>query len=69
MSNGETPTVGLAKLLQDERFLVSKHQRDFSWPVDDVTLLIDDVEAAIDRGDKQYFVGLVVFMGLKNPSG
>jgi len=64
---GETPTTGLAKLLQDERFLVPTHQRDFSWSVDEVALLIDDVEAAYDRKDEQYFVGLMVFMGSEGP--
>ena len=40
-----------------------KHQRDFSWSVDEVTLLLDDVDAAYDRQDQQYFLGLVVFIG------
>jgi hypothetical protein len=63
---GEAPTPGLGKLIQDERFSVPSHQRDYSWSTDDVALLLDDVEAAKDRGDKQYFVGLMVFMGSEN---
>ena len=64
---GEAPASGLGKLLQDERFLVPTHQRDYSWSVDEVALLLDDVEAAYDRGDKQYFIGLMVFMGADGP--
>lgn len=64
---GEAPASGLGKLLQDERFLVPTHQRDYSWSIDEVALLLDDVEGALDRGDKQYFVGLMVFMGSEGP--
>ena len=64
---GEAPASGLGKLLQDERFLVPTHQRDYSWSVDEVALLLDDVEAAHARGDKQYFIGLMVFMGSEGP--
>jgi Protein of unknown function DUF262/Protein of unknown function (DUF1524) len=60
---GEAPGAGIGKLLQDERFIVPTHQRDYSWSVSEVSLLLDDVEAAIDRKDRQYFVGLMVFMG------
>lgn len=64
---GEAPATGLGKLLQDERFIVPTHQRDYSWKVDEVTLLLDDIEAACDRKDKQYFIGLMVFMGAEGP--
>ena len=64
---GEAPASGLGKLLQDERFLVPTHQRDYSWSVDDVAILLDDVEGAFDRKDRQYFVGLMVFMGSEGP--
>src|SRR5216683_7723009 len=64
---GEAPASGLGKLLQDERFLVPTHQRDYSWSVDEVSLLLDDVEAAFDRRDKSYFIGLMVFMGAESP--
>lgn len=64
---GEAPASGLGKLLQDERFLVPTHQRDYSWSVSEVSLLLDDVETAFDRKDKQYFVGLMVFMGSEVP--
>ena len=60
---GEASASGLGKLLQDERFLVPTHQRDYSWSVSEVALLLDDVQSAYDRADKQYFVGLMVFMG------
>jgi hypothetical protein len=64
---GELPASGLGKLLQDERFLVPTHQRDYSWSVGEVSLLLDDVEAAYDRRERQYFVGLMVLMGAEGP--
>jgi Protein of unknown function DUF262 len=64
---GEAPASGLGKLVQDERFAVPSHQRDYSWSVDEVSLLLDDIEAALVRGDKQYFVGLMVFLGAEGP--
>jgi hypothetical protein len=58
----EAPASGLGKLLQDDRFIVPTHQRDYSWKIDDVALLLDDIESAYERKDEQYFVGLMVFM-------
>jgi uncharacterized protein with ParB-like and HNH nuclease domain len=40
---GEAPATGLGKLIQDERFAVPSHQRDYSWSTDEVSLLLDDV--------------------------
>lgn len=60
---GEGPATGLGKLLQDERFVIPTHQRDYSWAVDDVAALLDDIEGALGRDEKHYFIGLMVFMG------
>lgn len=60
---GEAPAAGLGKILTESRFAVPNHQRDYSWTEDEVGLLLDDVEAALERGDRQYFVGLMVFLG------
>jgi hypothetical protein len=54
---------GLGKILSEGSFSVPSHQRDYSWRQDEVSLLLDDVETALARGDTQYFVGLMVFLG------
>ncbi len=59
--------LGLANYCRMSDFVVPTHQRDYSWSVDEVALLLDDVEAAHSRGDKQYFIGLMVFMGSDGP--
>jgi len=62
----EAPPTTLGKILLEGRFAVPTHQRDYSWTDDEVGLLISDVEAAIERTDSEYFVGLMVFMGSDN---
>ena len=65
MSNvtiSEAPTTGLGRLITDNRFFVPTHQRDYKWDRDRVQKFIDDLTEALDRGDKFYFVGLMVFM-------
>ena len=58
----EAPTTGLGKLITDNRFFVPTHQRDYKWDCDRVQTFIDDLIEALDRGDKFYFIGLMVFM-------
>src|ERR1700683_3623487 len=59
----EAPTTGLGRLITDNRFFVPTHQRDYKWDRDRVERFIDDITQAMDRGDKFYFIGLMVFMG------
>jgi hypothetical protein len=58
----EAPTTGLGRLITDNQFFVPTHQRDYKWDRDRVQKFIDDVTEALERGDKFYFVGLMVFM-------
>jgi uncharacterized protein with ParB-like and HNH nuclease domain len=53
---------GLGKILRESRFSVPNHQRDYSWGEDEVRQLFDDASDAGQRGDSQYFLGLMVFM-------
>lgn len=63
----EAPATGIGKLLQENRFLVPNHQRDYSWTEDEVTQLFDDIDDAIDKDRPLYFLGLMVF--LNSPNG
>jgi hypothetical protein len=58
----EAPAAGIGKLLQDNRFVVPNHQRDYSWTEHEVGQLLDDVLDAMDKGFNEYFLGLMVFM-------
>ena len=58
----EAPTTGLGKLLSENRFYVPTHQRDYTWNLERVRNLFDDLTEAMDRGDNFYFIGLMVFM-------
>lgn len=58
----ESPTFGIAKILQEGRFVVPSHQRDYSWTVDEVQQLFDDVADAIDKKGDSHFLGLLVFL-------
>jgi hypothetical protein len=46
----------------ENRFFVPTHQRDYRWDEDRVRKLLDDIVDAMDRNDRFYFVGLMVFM-------
>lgn len=64
MSGGitETPAVGIGKMLMDDQFVVPNHQRDYSWGVDEVEQLFDDIEGAAKKNTPIYFLGLMVFL-------
>ncbi|MGO4726943.1 MULTISPECIES: DUF262 domain-containing protein [unclassified Inquilinus] len=64
MSGGitETPAVGIGKMLMDSRFIVPNHQRDYSWRVEEIEQLFDDIEDAILKESGIYFLGLMVFL-------
>ena len=59
----EAPTTGLGRLIADNRFFVPTHQRDYKWDRDRVEKFIDDLTQAMEREDRSYFIGLMVFMG------
>jgi len=63
MTVGLSEAPGLGKLLIETRLTVPNHQRDYSWNVDEVKELIDDVTQALESGSDVYFVGLMVFVG------
>lgn len=58
----EAPTVGLEKLIAENTFFVPTHQRDYRWSREKVAQLFDDVNDSMERGDKLYFIGVIVFM-------
>lgn len=58
----EAPAYGIARLLQEGRFVVPSHQRDYAWSADDVKQLFDDVIDAIQKKSDSYFLGLLVFL-------
>ena len=49
MSTGitETPATGIGRLLNESRYIVPSHQRDYSWTADEVDQLFDDIENAM----------------------
>jgi uncharacterized protein with ParB-like and HNH nuclease domain len=49
-------------LLQEGRFIVPSHQRDFAWNDDCVKQLFDDVVDALNKKSDSYFLGLLVFL-------
>jgi uncharacterized protein with ParB-like and HNH nuclease domain len=64
----EAPAIGIGRLLTDSRFVVPNHQRDYSWTEDEIGQLFDDIEAALDRADPVYFLGLMVFLSAPDNS-
>ena len=58
----EAPTFGIARILQEGRFVVPSHQRDYTWTEDEIQQLFDDVEAAMSKKEDTYFLGLLVLL-------
>jgi hypothetical protein len=63
MATGLAEAPGIGKLLVETRFSVPNHQRDYSWTVDEVKELVDDLTQALKNKNDAYFVGLMVFLG------
>jgi|SRR6266498_843065 len=63
MTVGLSEAPGIGKLLMETRFVVPNHQRDYSWTVDQVKELLDDVTGALKNKNDVYFLGLMVFLG------
>ena len=45
-------------LISKSRFMIPSYQRDYSWEVDDVRELWEDLKASLD--EKSYFLGLII---------
>jgi hypothetical protein len=61
-------TRGIGQLLNERRyFLVPPHQRDYAWPLGAVEQFLDDVVEAMQDGDADYFLGLIVLVDTENP--
>jgi hypothetical protein len=62
-SGFETPEMGIGRLLSEgNRFLVPHHQRDYSWTEDEIEQFFTDITETQTAKQKEYFVGLMVFM-------
>ena len=54
---------GIGQLISHlKRFTVPAHQRDFSWTREQVGQFLKDVVDAMEAGDSDYFVGLLVLL-------
>lgn len=57
-------TYGIGELIsQKKRFRVPRHQRDYSWSLEEVETFISDIQEAIKRKANDYFIGLIVLHG------
>jgi hypothetical protein len=63
----DTPTPGLGRFIKEGRFSVPTHQREYSWTEEYVKQFLDDIIHAKERGEQQYFCGLMVFVNHGNP--
>jgi len=62
MSNQQmhSDTRGIGQLLHQRRYFEApQHQRDYSWPIGAVEEYLDDIVEAMNRGDSDYFLGLI----------
>lgn len=57
-----TSTVGIGSLIMGKKLEIPKHQRDFKWDKDRIEQFFTDVVEAMERGETNYFVGLMVFL-------
>ncbi len=56
-------TRGVGQLISVRRyFAVPAHQRDFAWPLGSVEQFLDDIVGAMNAGDSDYFLGLIVLV-------
>jgi hypothetical protein len=56
-------TQGIGELIQHGRFFrVPDHQRDFAWTDEEVEQFLDDVIAALQAEEEDYFLGLIVLV-------
>lgn len=56
-------TQGIGELIQHGRFFrVPEHQRDFAWTDEEVEQFLDDVIAALQAEEEDYFLGLIVLV-------
>lgn len=60
MSDLETDVEGIGHLLSDRMLAIPDFQRSYSWTLDEVSELWDDIKQAIDEKSPEYFLGSVV---------
>ena len=59
----DSPHSSIGKLIRDNVFQRRPpYQRNYRWTDEKVSQLFDDIDAAIQRKDERYFLGLMVFM-------
>jgi hypothetical protein len=59
-SSISTNVFGIGHLLSDRQLAIPDYQRSYSWQLDEVTELWDDVQKAMSSGALEYFLGSVV---------
>ena len=60
MSDLETDVEGIGHLLSDRMLAIPDFQRSYSWTLDEVGELWEDLKQAIDESSPEYFLGSVV---------
>ena len=60
--------IGLGAILGSYRLGVPPNQREYSWTVDEVGTLFEDLQRAIDADDPEYFLGTIVTIPRALPS-
>ena len=61
-------TGGIGSLILERRYFeVPLHQRAYAWKPAVVAQYFKDITAALDRGDSEYFVGLIVLVDTDDP--
>lgn len=62
-------TKGVGALMHERRYFeVPAHQRDYAWPLAVVEQFFKDIAGALDRGDDEYFIGLIVIVDTDDPN-
>jgi len=65
----EARTYGVGQLISERRlFRVPDHQRDYAWTEDVVEQFLDDITRALSDESPDYFLGLLVLVGPRDPS-
>jgi len=63
----DASTYGIGELItQRKLFSVPEHQRNYSWTLEEVEQLLDDIKYSSDKNADDYFIGLVVLQGPVN---
>ena len=66
-SSISTSVFGIGHLISDRQLAIPDYQRSYSWQIDEVTELWDDVKKAMDSQAVEYFLGSVVTTSTGSP--